>query len=164
MARINAAASLLQRGQPVISDFSDLELSYAPPFSTAVDILNAAANVADNLISGRLDVVPIDDFVSWMDGKEEAAGADWVALDLRHPREAAPFEEKFPERWLAMPYDKVRALCGELPRGKTLILICNAGTRSYEIQCFLRSVNVLNTLVLPGGLNVLKRLGLSWLE
>ena len=58
LARINAAAGLLSRRADV-SDFGTLELAYAPPFSTAVDVLNAAANIADNLVAGRLkDVQP----------------------------------------------------------------------------------------------------------
>jgi rhodanese-related sulfurtransferase len=162
MARINAAASLLQTGRPLLSDFSNLELSYAPPFSTAVDILNATANVADNLVSGRLDIVEAEEFLAWMDGASEHP--DWMALDLRHPKEAAPLVERFRDRWLAIPYDKIRASYKELPMDKTLILICNAGTRSYEIHCFLKSMNMLNTLVLPGGLNILKRIGAAWLK
>ncbi len=159
LARINAAAGLIANGAR-ISDFSNLELAYAPPFSTAVDVLNAAANTADNLVEGRLRVVPTEEFVSWMDGKTEHP--DWMAVDLRHPKEAEPWTKAFPEKWTALVYDKVRANYGSLPKDKTLILICNAGTRSYEIQVFLRSKGMDNTLVLPGGLNVIRRLGVSW--
>ena len=159
LARLNAAAGMIAR-RAVIEDFSNLELAYAPPFSTAVDVLNAAANVADNLVSGRLKVVSTEEFVAWMDGKEEHP--DWMALDLRHPKEAEPWVKAFPDRWYAMVYDKVRANYQDLPKGKTFIIICNAGTRSYEIQVFLRSKGIDNTLVLPGGLNVIRRLGVSW--
>ena len=159
LARLNAAAGMIAR-RAVIEDFSNLELAYAPPFSTAVDVLNAAANVADNLVSGRLKTVPTEEFVAWMDGK--ADHPDWMALDLRHPREAEPWVKAFPEKWYALVYDKVRENYEKLPRDKTLIIICNAGTRSYEIQVFLRSKGMDNTLVLPGGLNVIRRLGVSW--
>ncbi len=159
LARINAAAGMIARGAR-ISDFSNLELAYAPPFSTAVDVLNAAANTADNLVEGRLKVVTTEDFVDWMDGKTEHP--DWMAVDLRHPKEAEPWAEAYPDRWIALVYDKVRAEYQGLPKDKTLILICNAGTRSYEIQVFLRSKGITDTLVLPGGLNVIRRLGVSW--
>ena len=159
LARINAAAGMIARGAR-ISDFSNLELAYAPPFSTAVDVLNAAANTADNLVEGRLKVVSTEDFVDWMDGKTEHP--DWMAVDLRHPKEAEPWAEAYPDRWIALVYDKVRAEYQSLPKDKTLILICNAGTRSYEIQVFLRSKGITDTLVLPGGLNVIRRLGVSW--
>jgi rhodanese-related sulfurtransferase len=45
---------------------------------------------------------------------------------------------------------------------KTLIIICDAGTRSYEIQVFLGSIGRRNTLVLGGGFNVISRLGVDW--
>ncbi len=159
LARINAAAGMIANGAR-ISDFSNLELAYAPPFSTAVDVLNAAANAADNLVEGRLRTVSTEEFVAWMDGQAEHP--DWMAVDLRHPKEAEPWAEAYPHRWMAMVYDKVRGNYQDLPRDKTLILICNAGTRSYEIQVFLRSQGIENTLVLPGGLNVIRRLGVSW--
>ncbi len=159
LARLNAAAGMLAR-RAVIEDFSNLELAYAPPFSTAVDVLNAAANVADNLVSGRLKIVSTEQFVAWMDGKEKHP--DWMVLDLRHPKEAEPWVQAYPERWYAMVYDQVRRNYEDLPKDKTFIIICNAGTRSYEIQVFLRSKGRDDTLVLPGGLNVIRRLGVSW--
>jgi NADPH-dependent 2,4-dienoyl-CoA reductase/sulfur reductase-like enzyme/rhodanese-related sulfurtransferase len=159
LARINAACGLIERGAS-IDDFSTLELAYAPPFSTAIDVLNAVANVADNLVSDRLKTVGIGDFMAWMEGKEDHP--DWAALDLRHLKDAAPLAEKFPDRWIAMPYDKVRGGYQTLPEGKTFILICNAGTRSYETQCFLRSAGI-DSLVLPWGLNGITRLGAKWL-
>ncbi len=159
LARLNAAAGMIAR-RAVIEDFSNLELAYAPPFSTAVDVLNAAANVADNLVSGRLRTVSTEEFLAWMDGKSEHP--DWMALDLRHHREAEPWIKAFPDRWYAMVYDEIRENYEKLPKGKTFIIICNAGTRSYEIQVFLRSKGLENTLVLPGGLNVIRRLGVTW--
>jgi len=159
LARLNAAAGMIAR-RAVVSDFSNLEMAYAPPFSTAVDVLNAAANIADNLCAGRLRTCTVEEFVDWMDGR--ADHPDWLALDLRHPKEAEPWVKAYPDRWLALVYDKVRAEWQSLPKDKTLIIICNAGTRSYEIQLFLRTVGMDNTLVLPGGLNVIRRLGVDW--
>ncbi|UKL14145.1 FAD-dependent oxidoreductase [Dissulfurimicrobium hydrothermale] len=159
LARINAACGLIER-RASVDDFSTLELAYAPPFSTAVDVLNAVSNVADNLVSDRLKTVSIQDFMAWMEGRTDHP--DWMALDLRHPKEAALLAERFPGRWIAMSYDKVRGDYQALPRGKTFILICNAGTRSYETQCFLRSVGI-DSLVLPWGLNGIARLGAKWL-
>ncbi|MBW2485695.1 MAG: FAD-dependent oxidoreductase, partial [Deltaproteobacteria bacterium] len=45
LARIHGAAGLIAKGA-TIEDFSNLELAYAPPFSTAVDALNATENAA----------------------------------------------------------------------------------------------------------------------
>ncbi len=160
LARINAAAGLIAKGA-LIEDFSNLELAYAPPFSTAVDALNATANVADNLAAGRLRTVSIEDFLEWMAAPDTKPG--WAALDIRHPKEAAEFVEKFgADLWHAIPYVNVRGRHQELPKDKTLIIICDAGTRSSEVQIFLDSVGFQNNLVLGGGFNAIRRIGADW--
>ena len=157
LARIDAAAALLQQGA-TIDDVGQVEMAYAPPFATALDALNAAGHVADNLAAGRLRYVETRDYLEWME--DLSSRPDWVALDIRHPNEASVMAEKFgPQRWLTIPYVEVRERYQELPADKTLILICDAGTRSSEVQCFLDSVGLSNNLVLGGGLNVIRRMG-----
>jgi NADPH-dependent 2,4-dienoyl-CoA reductase/sulfur reductase-like enzyme/rhodanese-related sulfurtransferase len=160
LARINAAAALIAKGA-TIEDFSNLEMAYAPPFATALDALNATANVADNLAGGRLRTVSIEDYLAWMENP--AAQPDWAALDIRHPKEAADFVKVFGEElWKAIPYIDVRARYAELPDDKTLVIICDAGTRSSEVQIFLDSVGLPNNLVLGGGFNAIRRIGPDW--
>jgi NADPH-dependent 2,4-dienoyl-CoA reductase/sulfur reductase-like enzyme/rhodanese-related sulfurtransferase len=159
LARINAAAALITTGG-TIEDFSKLEMAYAPPFATALDALNAAANVADNLAAGRLRYCAIDEFQAWM--KDAAVAPDWVALDVRHPKEVQPFLDTYGDRWLAIPYDQIRNRYRELPADKQLVIICDACTRSYEVQNFLDSVGRTNTLGLGGGFNVIRRLKPDW--
>ncbi len=158
LARINAASGLIA-GKASIDDFGNLELAYAPPFASAIDILNTTAHVADNLAAGRLRVIDVFDFVAWMEGKQEN---NWLVVDLRYPDEAEPFLQGFPDRWLSLPYDRIRADYRKLPAGKTLILLCNSATRAYEVQCVLDSLTITDTLVVMGAANVLRRLGLSW--
>ena len=62
-----------------------------------------------------------------------------------------------------MPYDEIRERYKELPTDKTLIIFCNAGSRSFEVQVFLDYVGCKNSLVLPGGYNVIRRMGAGWL-
>ncbi len=159
LARIDAAAGMIARGA-TIDDFSTLEMAYAPPFATALDALNATANIADNKAAGRLRTVSVEDFLAWMEDFD--ARPQWVALDIRHPAETAAFIEKFGDRWIGIPYVEIRERYKELPTDKTLIIICDAGTRSYEIQCFLDSVGMPDSLVLGGGFNIMRRLGVSW--
>ena len=160
LARINAGAGLIAKGA-TIEDFSNLELAYAPPFSTAVDALNATANAADNIAAGRLRTVSIKDFMTWMDSPK--AKPDWAALDIRQPKEATEFVNSFgDDLWKAIPYVNVRSRYQELPDDKTLIIICDAGTRSSEVQIFLDSVGLTNNLVLGGGFNAIRRIGADW--
>lgn len=159
LARLDAAAGLIAKGATV-EDFINLEMAYAPPFATALDALNATANVAENILAGRLRTVSTEEFLAWMENP--ALHPDWQALDIRHPNESKVFKEAFAERWLTIPYVEVRGREGEVPTDKTQIIICDAGTRSYEVQSFLHSVGKKNTLVLGGGFNLVRRIAVDW--
>mgnify|MGYP000612116580 CR=1 FL=1 len=58
---------------------------------------------------------------------------------------------------------EVRARHEEIPDDKTLIILCDAGTRSYEVQVFLDHIGKRNSLALSGGFNVIRRIGADWL-
>lgn len=159
-ARIDAAAVMITGGA-TIEDFRDAEMAYAPPFSAAVDSINAAAFVADNLCADRLRKVDMDRFLAWME--DFSLEPDWVALDIRHSLEATPFVEKFGrDKWVAVPYAEVRDRHREIPDDKVMIILCDAGTRSYEVQIFLDHIGKRNTMVLSGGFNVVRRIGVDW--
>ncbi len=159
-ARIDAAAAYITMGA-TIDDFGTLEMAYAPPFSAAIDSVNAVAYVADNLCDGRLRKIDFDPFLAWMD--DFSSQPDWVALDIRHPNEATPCVEKFgADKWVAVPYNEIRKRYQELPTDKKMIILCDAGTRSFEIQSFLNSVDIENTLVLSGGFSMVRRIGIDW--
>jgi len=160
-ARVDTAAALIAQGG-TIEDFGLVEMAYAPPFSSAIDSINAAAYVAENMCDHRLRRVDLDRFLAWMDNM--ASEPDWAVLDLRHPLEAAPYVERYgAERWTALEYGQVRARYHELATNKTYIIVCNAGTRSYEVQVFLDHQGKFASMVLCGGLNVISRLGVDWL-
>ena len=160
-ARVDAAAGLISQGA-TIEDFGLLEMAYAPPFSSAIDSINAAAYVAENMCDGRLRRVDLDRFLAWMQDMTIEPG--WAVLDLRHPLEAASYVEKYgTERWVALEYGQVRRRYQELATDTTYIILCYAGTRSYEIQVFLDHLGKYDSMVLCGGLNVVSRLGVDWL-
>ncbi len=160
-ARIDTAAALIAKGA-TIEDFITVEMAYSPPFSAAIDSINAAAFVADNLCAGLLRKVDMERFFKWIADFE--GEKDWVALDIRHPQEAKSYVEKFgSDRWLAVPYNEIRSRYAELPDDKTMIILCDAGTRSFEVQVFLDHVGKSQSLVLSGGFNVIRRIGVDWL-
>lgn len=160
-ARIDAAAVALSVGA-TIDDFANIEMAYSPPFSSAIDPINAAAYIADNLCDKRMRQITMEDFYSWM--ANPSSNPDWQVLDVRHETQAAPFVEQFGSSlWNSLPYDQVRDRYLELPTDKKFIVFCNAGSRSFEIQVFLDSVGLTNNTVLPGGFNVIKRMGAEWL-
>lgn len=159
-ARINAAAVAVSSGTTV-DDFSMIEMAYAPPFSTVVDAINAAANVAENLIDNRMRQITLQPFFDWMENP--AIEPDWVVLDVRHPKQSRLFVEKFGDRWLPLPYEQIRDRYSELPKDKTMILFCNAGHRAFEIQVFLDYIGIKGSVVLAGGYNFIVRMAPKWL-
>ncbi len=160
-ARIDAAAVALASGA-TIDDFGNIEMAYSPPFSSAIDPINAAAYIADNLCDGRMRQITMEEFYDWME--DPSTRPNWQVVDVRHPKQATPFVERFGSgQWCSLPYEQVRDRYEELSADKTLILFCNAGSRSFEIQVFLDHVGLTNNLVLPGGFNVIRRMGADWL-
>lgn len=160
-ARIDAAAVAIANGA-TIDDFGNIEMAYSPPFSPAIDPINAAAYIADNLCANRMRQTTIEEFCQFMEN--HTLHDDWLVLDVRHVKQAAPWIEKFgSDLWLSLPYEQVRDRYEELPEDKMLVIFCNAGTRSFEVQVFLDQVGRNNNIVVPGGYNVLRRMGPEWL-
>lgn len=58
--RIDVIATLITMGG-TLEDLKELELSYSPMFSTARDIVNLAALVAQNLLHGHFKQVQVDE-------------------------------------------------------------------------------------------------------
>ncbi|RLA90697.1 MAG: pyridine nucleotide-disulfide oxidoreductase [Deltaproteobacteria bacterium] len=158
-ARIDAVGAML-KFKPTLDDLSNLEVAYAPPFAAALDIVNAAANTAKNILAGTNHPLPMDDFISiWKD--KYAAGVTF--LDIRERDNAAPLVEKWGPLWVNIPQGELRYRLAEVPQDKKLILVCNAGMRSYESQVILDHAGITGTANLQGGYAALKKAGIDLL-
>ena len=154
-ARVNAVAAILKYS-PTTADISNLELLYAPPFSAAMDIVNALGNTAENVLRGKNKLIDVDQFAKWWQDRD---GSDAVFLDCRGWGNAKPFAEKYPDDWKSIPQDELSVRMDEVPRDKPLVLICNTGVRSYEAQLNLRQKGITNTYNLQGGMATVKKWG-----
>jgi NADPH-dependent 2,4-dienoyl-CoA reductase/sulfur reductase-like enzyme/rhodanese-related sulfurtransferase len=157
VGRINAVAAMLKY-HPTVEDISNLELAYSPPFTAAMDVLNALGNTADNTLAGKNRVLDVDEFDELWKQRDKG---DVLFLDCRAPADADPFAKKYPEHWKSIPQDELRARMAEVPRDKKLVLICNTGVRSYEAQVALDQVGISDTCNLQGGVACLKEWGLD---
>ncbi len=157
VGRINAVASILKY-KPTAEDIGNLELAYSPPFSAAMDIVNALGNTAENILAGKNRVVDVDEFDELWKQKESG---DVVFLDCRGWGNAEPFVNKYPHHWKSLPQDELRARMAEVPRDKKLVLICNTGVRSYEAQVILDEMGITDSCNLQGGVACLKKWGLD---
>ncbi|MBI4777023.1 MAG: FAD-dependent oxidoreductase [Deltaproteobacteria bacterium] len=159
-ARIDAVAAILKY-QPTIEDISNLEVAYAPPFSAAMDILNAVANTADNILAEKNRILNVDEFDKLFQCRHDG---DFIFLDVRGPQNAQPYVERYPACWINIPQDELRERMAEVPKDKKLILVCNSGVRSYEAQITLEDAGIGNTRNLQGGVAALKKWGIHLTE
>jgi NADPH-dependent 2,4-dienoyl-CoA reductase/sulfur reductase-like enzyme/rhodanese-related sulfurtransferase len=157
-ARVNAVAPILQY-QPGVDAISNLELAYSPPFASAMDVVNALGNAAENYIEGRFKPLAPEDFDQcWLEGGQDGC----FFLDCRAEADARPFEEKYPEIWKSIPHDELHRRLDEVPRDKKLILVCNTGVRSYEAQINLAAEGVEDTVSVAPGIAGLKECGMKF--
>ena len=157
VGRINAVAAIL-KSKPTVSEISNLELPYSPPFSSAMDILNALGNTAENILAGKNRVIDADQFVDWWKNREDGS---IICLDCRGWGNAESFVNKYPDHWKSIPQDELRARFEDVPKDKKLVLICNTGVRSYEAQLIMDKAGLKNTYNLQGGVAALKKWGLD---
>jgi len=143
--RIDVLATAMTFGA-TIDDLPSIDLGYAPPYSTAIDIAAHAANVLRNKIDG---VAP---FLAPKEVKEMAdRGEDFLWLDVRSPEE---YKEKRIEdpRVKLVPLGMVRRRLQELPRETRVVTLCKAGLRAYEAQTILAGAGFMDVRVMDGGL------------
>src|SRR6056297_79057 len=157
-ARVNAVATVLQYN-PTVDVVSNLELAYSPPFASAMDIVNALGNAAENSIEGRFKLLKPEEFQEcWMEANKNGC----YFLDCRASADAKPFEEKYPDIWKSIPHDELYRRMDEVPRDKKLILLCNTGVRSYEAQLDLAAEGIEDTVSVAPGMAGLKECGLKF--
>jgi len=121
--RIDVLAAALRNGLNV-ADLEQLELAYAPPYSSAKDPVNVAGYVANNILKGDMEIV------TWRD--IDNLPADHVLIDLRERFELD--EEGYIEGAQHIPLNDLRDRLPGLDRTKTFVVYCAVGLRGY-IAC-----------------------------
>ncbi len=112
--------STAMAGGLTASELSDLELAYAPQFSSAKDPVNMLGYVALNALEG------LTRSVQWHELEEELAGGA-VLIDVRTAREYA--EGAIPGS-INIPLDDIRARIAQIPQ-RRLIVHCKVGQRGH---------------------------------
>ncbi|MCG6929583.1 MAG: FAD-dependent oxidoreductase [Desulfofustis sp.] len=143
-ARVDTVAVMLRSGLSV-DDVCGLEVGYAPPFASAMDVINNAGNSLDNILAGANRPIDAADFLA------EFNNGTRRVLDVRGAREAAPFIAKHGPRWFNIPQQELRTRYGEISPDEPFFIICDTGARSYEAQVFLSSRGISDTLQVQGG-------------
>lgn len=156
-ARIDAVAGVLQYARPLLEDISNLEVAYAPPFSGALDGVNVAANVAENVISGRFSMITPEEFLAlWAD----RASNGHFFIDMRPAKAGKKLEARFPD-WHSIPLEDLKEKLKDIPRDRPVTLICNSGTRAYEGAMYMVQHGFTNVADSMGGMTTIRKMGLE---
>ncbi len=118
--RIDVVATAIRfRGS--VHDLKDLELAYAPPYSSAKDPVNMAGFVADNVLSGTMGSIAWDEM-------HDLDGDRTQILDVREEEER---EWGSIQNSLHIPINDLRSRIQELDSNKEVVIYCAVGIRGY---------------------------------
>ncbi|MDP4090682.1 MAG: FAD-dependent oxidoreductase, partial [Bacillota bacterium] len=118
--RIDDIAVVIRLGGTV-TDLTELELSYAPPFSSAKDPVNMAGYVAENVITAKAEVITLKDLENYDSNKD-------MLVDVRSEIE---FGNGYIEGAVNIPVDDLRNRLSELDKEKEIWVYCQVGLRGY---------------------------------
>ena len=119
--RIDVLATAIRAGMRA-TQLQELDLAYAPPYSSAKDPVNLAGFMIDNIAAGVLK--------QWHLADLETLPRDG-GVTLLDTRTKAEFESGHIEGFIHIPVDELRERLGELEPGKRVYVICQSGLRSY---------------------------------
>lgn len=138
--RIDVIATAITGGL-TIDDLAQLELSYAPPFGSAKDIVNLAGMTACNARDGLVD--PVDELPA--DSNIQIVDARPPALVQSHPLPSGS------RTALNIPLAQLRSRLGELDRARPVVAVCALGKTSYFAARIL-ALNGFQAKSLTGGI------------
>jgi rhodanese-related sulfurtransferase len=125
--RIDVIAAMMQQGADV-RDLIDLELCYAPPFSSAKDPVNMAGYMAENILDGLSVSIQYDEL-------DEAIQRGARLIDVRTPGEFMQGHLPGAEN---LSLDEIRNRLEEFDKSQEIIVYCQVGLRGYYAERILR--------------------------
>ncbi len=128
--RVDVIATAINFGSTVY-DLQKLELSYAPPFSSAKDPVNMVGYVAANTLEGVTEPILVREF----DEKKQEMGDKIKLLDIREDDELLVY--RLPNA-VEIPLTKLRDRVDELDKDTTYVCVCAVGLRGYIAERVLK--------------------------
>ncbi len=142
--RIDVIATVLKFGGD-LDDLRDLELTYAPPFGTAKDIVNYGGYVGTNINEGSAKVVRVENVRNLLD----------QGVFLVDIREIGEHKRGHIKESYNLPLSQLRERYNELPKDKPLYLYCKSGQRSYNAAMALQNLGYKEVYNISGGIQAL---------
>ena len=119
--RIDVLACAIQAGMRA-DELKDLDLAYAPPYSSAKDPVNMAGFMVDNIRAGLVK--------QWHWDQEPGLARDG-SVTLLDTRTEGEYRRGHIDGFVNIPVDELRARIGEIDPAKPVYVICQSGLRSY---------------------------------
>ncbi len=119
--RIDVLAIAIRLGAKA-TDLTELDLAYAPPYSSAKDPVNMAGFMIENIATGKVKQF------HWHDVPALPRDGSVQLLDTRT---AGEYRRGHAEGFVNIPVDELRERLGELDKGKPVYIMCQSGLRSY---------------------------------
>ena len=138
--RIDVIATAISSGLTAL-DLKELDLAYAPPYSSAKDPVNMAGFMIDNIRNGFVKQF------HWNDVEKLPRDGSVILLDARSVGE---YEESHAEGFINIPLDDLRERLDELEREKQVYVMCQSGLRSY-LACRILTQNGFDCYNFSGG-------------
>lgn len=138
--RIDVLATAIHTGMKA-TQLKDLDLAYAPPYSSAKDPVNMVGFMVDNIEKGLLKQWHIKDIDTIFNNENV------TMLDVRTSEE---FNSGHIEGFKNIPVDELRERLEEIEKNKPVYLICQSGLRSYIASRILEG-NGFETYNFSGG-------------
>ena len=138
--RIDVFATAM-RAQLKATELVNLDLSYAPPYSSAKDPVNMVGYIIENIEHGLVKQFHFEELEQIK--KNHAV----ILLDTRTPFE---YVRGHLEGFINIPIDELRQRLGELSPHKTIYVMCQSGMRSY-LACRILSQNGFHCYNFSGG-------------
>ena len=120
---------------------AELELAYAPPYSSAKDPVNMAGFVVENILSGLVSFAP------W-DALDDEGADKWTILDVREKVEVQDYA--IPGA-INIPLGQLRSQLDRLDPEKEIIVFCAVAVRAYNAARILMGNGFKKVKVYPGG-------------
>ena len=138
--RIDVLATAIHAGMKA-TQLKELDLAYAPPYSSAKDPVNMAGFMIENIANGVLKQWHLED------ADNLPRDGSVTLLDTRTVEE---FAHGHIDGFTNIPVDELRERLGELDKSKPVYVICQSGLRSY-IACRILAGNGYNCYNFSGG-------------
>ncbi|RYD04387.1 hypothetical protein N752_13515 [Desulforamulus aquiferis] len=143
--RIDVVATMLYYGG-TLDDLLNLDLGYAPPFSTPIDPLVHTGNTVKNKLEGVAKTYTAKEVQEKLE-----RGEDFLLLDVRTPQQFV-MRNIEDNRVQQLTLGDLRYKLDQVPKDKEIVTVCVMGSRAYEAARILEGAGFKDVKFMEGGM------------